>query len=375
VNFTCDRCGRLYSIADEKVQGRTFRVKCRACEHTIVVRAAADTAEPPPAPALRPPPPPPSPSPPPPARPPTPAMSDAELAWLSGGDGATGGTPPAAEPAPAAPASGTAHLEEGFFTAEGGTEGRAAAPAPSAKPVPRRRAMILAAAGVLAAGVVGAAFFLVPRRPATRLTAVVVQAPVPPPPLAAEPVPAAAPPPVATPEPPAPPATAAAAPAQAALPPARAAFEPVGASGAPVHDRRKQLRIATKDRKLLDLLERKQDVSVAAPVERESLDTAGASLDAPAVERTVAENRRAFAACIEKAVHANPNLHVSDLRATLIATVQPGGTVSSAWIAEEAMDKSDLGRCLVRAARRMVFPAFGGEPIDVAVPLALSAVH
>ncbi|WP_242396184.1 zinc-ribbon domain-containing protein, partial [Anaeromyxobacter oryzisoli] len=35
MNFSCDQCGRRYSIADEKVAGRRFRLKCRTCEHVI----------------------------------------------------------------------------------------------------------------------------------------------------------------------------------------------------------------------------------------------------------------------------------------------------------------------------------------------------
>jgi predicted Zn finger-like uncharacterized protein len=58
VNFACDACQKRYSIADEKVQGRSFRVTCKQCGHVIVVRAAtppataarAPTAVPPPAP-------------------------------------------------------------------------------------------------------------------------------------------------------------------------------------------------------------------------------------------------------------------------------------------------------------------------------------
>jgi len=46
--------------------------------------------------------------------------------------------------------------------------------------------------------------------------------------------------------------------------------------------------------------------------------------------------------------------------------------VQSVWIAEADLDKSALGGCLKGVAKRMVFPAFSGEPIDVSAPLALS---
>jgi predicted Zn finger-like uncharacterized protein len=40
VKFLCDQCKAKYQIADEKVVGRTVRMKCRKCGHLIEVRAA-----------------------------------------------------------------------------------------------------------------------------------------------------------------------------------------------------------------------------------------------------------------------------------------------------------------------------------------------
>jgi hypothetical protein len=56
-------------------------------------------------------------------------------------------------------------------------------------------------------------------------------------------------------------------------------------------------------------------------------------------------------------------------------TIRPSGLVSSAWIAEADLDKNVLGHCLKGVARRMVFPAFTGEAIEVTAPLSLSAVY
>jgi len=39
VKFLCDQCKAKYQIADEKVAGRTVRMKCRKCGHMIEVRA------------------------------------------------------------------------------------------------------------------------------------------------------------------------------------------------------------------------------------------------------------------------------------------------------------------------------------------------
>ncbi len=42
MKFLCDQCKAKYQIADEKVQGKTLRMKCRKCGHVIEIRAAAD---------------------------------------------------------------------------------------------------------------------------------------------------------------------------------------------------------------------------------------------------------------------------------------------------------------------------------------------
>jgi hypothetical protein len=83
----------------------------------------------------------------------------------------------------------------------------------------------------------------------------------------------------------------------------------------------------------------------------------------------------AYGACITRALKESPGLRVDDRRATLMLTIRPSGVVASAWIAEADLDKNVLGHCLKAVAKRMVFPAFSGEEIEVAAPLALSAVR
>ncbi len=46
VKFTCEKCGRTY-VADEKVRGRAFRMKCKQCGHQIVVKPASIPTPPP----------------------------------------------------------------------------------------------------------------------------------------------------------------------------------------------------------------------------------------------------------------------------------------------------------------------------------------
>lgn len=48
MKIVCDNCGAKYSIADEKVAGKVFKIRCKKCTHVIVVRgdqsSAADDA-------------------------------------------------------------------------------------------------------------------------------------------------------------------------------------------------------------------------------------------------------------------------------------------------------------------------------------------
>ena len=45
MKFLCDNCKAKYQIADEKVAGKTVRMKCRKCGHQIEVRATATVTE------------------------------------------------------------------------------------------------------------------------------------------------------------------------------------------------------------------------------------------------------------------------------------------------------------------------------------------
>ncbi len=259
------------------------------------------------------------------------ALDDKDLAWLS--SQAKAPAPPPAEP---------------LFEKPEVSERKVAAFEKQEGARRRRRALAIAAGVLAAAGLAGAALVLLPGRPggagplaprprAERETGAAI--PFDPAALLAKPK-AEAPPSAPEPARPAPP-------------------------------RRKAGHVTRDDRKLLDLLAKKDDVSVVAP-EGDAMDTAAAGLEAEAVSRTVAANRKAFDACVSKALRLNPNLRVAK-RATLVLTVQPSGGVTGAFIAEEEVDRTDLGACLSAAARRMVFPSFEGEALDVSMPLSLSA--
>ena len=40
MKFLCENCKAKYQIADDKVAGRTVRMKCRKCNHMIEVEAS-----------------------------------------------------------------------------------------------------------------------------------------------------------------------------------------------------------------------------------------------------------------------------------------------------------------------------------------------
>jgi len=44
MKIECDKCGAKYSIADEKVRGKTFKIRCKKCSNVIIVRDKAAAA-------------------------------------------------------------------------------------------------------------------------------------------------------------------------------------------------------------------------------------------------------------------------------------------------------------------------------------------
>jgi hypothetical protein len=135
----------------------------------------------------------------------------------------------------------------------------------------------------------------------------------------------------------------------------------------------RNLKIARKDLRLLDLLGKKEDVVPPEATDKAILDTGRASLDPQAVQRTMSDHLESFAACVSRAARADPKKRIRAVTVTL--TVQPSGVVSSASLGEPELDRTVLGRCIVSTTRRIVFPAFQGDPHEVSVPLSLSAIR
>lgn len=147
---------------------------------------------------------------------------------------------------------------------------------------------------------------------------------------------------------------------------------PAPVAGPPA-SRAKTPRLARHERRLLDLLTKKDDVAVVPVDDGDGNASAKSALDPAVAEKVMSGHRKAFDACISRALRLKPDLKLAR-RATLVVTIQPSGVVQRAYVAEEEVERSDLGACLVETARRMVFPSFDGEAVDVAMPLSLSAV-
>ena len=50
MKIVCDACSAKYSIADDKVKGKVFKIRCKKCSNIIVVRGTAGASDEPPAP-------------------------------------------------------------------------------------------------------------------------------------------------------------------------------------------------------------------------------------------------------------------------------------------------------------------------------------
>lgn len=98
---------------------------------------------------------------------------------------------------------------------------------------------------------------------------------------------------------------------------------------------------------------------------------AGGGPNQQALAKVVSQSGPAFQACIEQQLKRTPNFRGG--KVNLVATVGASGTVKQARLDRKEIDVSDLGSCLKSRARRLVFPAFEGEDVEVEIPLVLTA--
>jgi len=94
-------------------------------------------------------------------------------------------------------------------------------------------------------------------------------------------------------------------------------------------------------------------------------------LSADVVRKKIDENKLNLQRCIDDALKYTPNLKVG--RIHIATTIAPTGHVTSAKIDKKAVDESALGTCLKLATRKIVFPAFTGDPFIVDIPIQVSS--
>jgi hypothetical protein len=117
----------------------------------------------------------------------------------------------------------------------------------------------------------------------------------------------------------------------------------------------------------------KEDVGPEVREEAEVAAADSAASEGPPQEevaKVVAQSQGAFQGCIEQALRKNPRLRGG--KVILTATVGSSGTVKKASFDRKDMEGSTLGDCLKARARRMVFPSFSGEDVEVEIPLVLT---
>jgi predicted Zn finger-like uncharacterized protein len=117
----------------------------------------------------------------------------------------------------------------------------------------------------------------------------------------------------------------------------------------------------------------KKDVGPEVRENTEVAPTDSAEQSGPppeALDKVVKQSQTAFKSCIDQALRKNPKLR--DGKLLLTATVGSSGTVKKVSFDREDINGSPMGNCIKARARRMVFPAFEGDDVEVEIPLVLS---
>ncbi|HEY6098091.1 MAG TPA: hypothetical protein VIW03_01585, partial [Anaeromyxobacter sp.] len=93
-------------------------------------------------------------------------------------------------------------------------------------------------------------------------------------------------------------------------------------------------------------------------------------LDPAEMQAVLRANRAALETCVERALSDPATAVYAGRKVSLIILVAPNGRAEAA-VEEPDLDASAFGTCLRRAAARMSFPAFRGEPVGARIPLVL----
>lgn len=97
---------------------------------------------------------------------------------------------------------------------------------------------------------------------------------------------------------------------------------------------------------------------------------AAAGLDPAAIQSVLRANRAALEACVERALADPATASYAGRKVTLIILVSPDGRAEAA-AEDPVLDGSAFGTCLRRAAAKMKFPQFSGEPVGARIPLGM----
>ncbi|MFL5343622.1 MAG: AgmX/PglI C-terminal domain-containing protein [Hyalangium sp.] len=93
------------------------------------------------------------------------------------------------------------------------------------------------------------------------------------------------------------------------------------------------------------------------------------------IQKVVEKSQGAFQGCVETELRKNPSFKGG--KVVLVATVGTSGVVKSAKLDRKELDASNVGDCIKKSAKRMVFPAFktddGSGEVDLEIPLVLSS--
>lgn len=359
MRFTCGNCGRVY-VADDRIAGRAFRMRCKRCGHSIAVGPApqpappitGDGADPSPRPAT------------PEAGAPSGWEAEAAFGELSrelqdGGDEPTDADVVEIRPVPA---TGSGPAPPVDPPAAGATPSLAP-PTPSLAPSPRRSrwglALVIGAVAVAAAGA-GIRYLLTP---ALREVPPAVAQPSPPavPAAPAEAAQPAAPPPSAP----------VAVPVEAERPP-----EPVAAP--PARTAKDRGEVPKRTPAPAPAPPRVASVPAPPPAEPEPAPEAAARprpdlppRDVVQLQASLAGLERAFDGCVAAARRDEPDLLATPRPVVLTMTVRPTGRVAYPTLDDAQLTRTALGSCLKREAAKLAFPESGGDPVRLRWPLML----
>ncbi len=89
------------------------------------------------------------------------------------------------------------------------------------------------------------------------------------------------------------------------------------------------------------------------------------------MQTAVARQRAAFDRCVQGALQGPGGEALAGRKVGLLVLVSSGGLVEASEVEEADVEGAPLGACLRKAAGRLLFPPFEGEPVGLRIPLVL----